>query len=98
MVNRFDLKQALPREFTDDAIQELHKHSRFKLTDASSIQISVEDRNRFQRSADMANAYGGDFLDQFQREVRMSKGRRTRTFIETRLAEMKGSSRGLSRD
>src|SRR5262245_15088842 len=34
----------------------------------------------------MANAYV-EFLDRFNREVRMTKGRRTRMFIEGRLAE-----------
>ncbi len=87
MVERFDLRRLYRTKFTVDAIKELHAHSRFRLTSASSIQISVEDRDR-KRAADMANAYV-EFLDRFNRDVRMTKGRRTRTFIETRLAEMK---------
>lgn len=87
MVNRFDLKRLYRTKFTEDAIRDLHRHTRFKLTEASSIQISVEDRDR-QRAADMANAYV-EFLDRFNREVRMTKGRRTRTFIEGRISEMK---------
>lgn len=87
MVERFDLKRLYKVKFTEDAVRELHEKSRFKLTEASSIRISVEDRDR-QRAANMANAYV-EFLDKFNREVRMTKGRRTRTFIETRLSEMK---------
>lgn len=87
MVNRFDLKRLYKRKFMEDAIRDLHRHTRFRLTQASTIQISVVDRDR-QRASDMANAYV-EFLDQFNREVRMTKGRRTRIFIEARLAETK---------
>lgn len=87
MVERFDLKRLYKVKFTEDAIQELHQHSRFRLTEAATIQISVEDRDR-NRAAEMTNAYV-EFLDRFNREVRMTKGRRTRTFIEARLAETK---------
>jgi hypothetical protein len=87
MVNRFDLKKLYKRKFMVDAIKDLHRHSRFKLTEAGSIQISVEDRSR-QRAADMTNAYV-ELLDRFNREVRMTKGRRTRLFVESRLTETK---------
>jgi tyrosine-protein kinase Etk/Wzc len=87
IVNRFDLKKVYKKKFMVDAVKELHKHTDFKLTDAGTIQVSVEDKNR-QRSADMANAYV-EFLDRFNREVRMTKGRRARLFLESRLAENK---------
>lgn len=87
MVNRFNLKKLYRKKFMMDAIKELHQHARFKLSDAGSIQIFVEDRNR-QRAADMANAYV-ELLDRFNREVRMTKGRRTRLFIEGRITETK---------
>jgi len=85
MVDRFDLKRRYKRKFMEDTIRELHRHSRFRLTPAGSIQISVEDRSPA-RAAEMANAYV-EFLDRFNREARMTKGRRTRLFIEDRLAE-----------
>jgi uncharacterized protein involved in exopolysaccharide biosynthesis len=87
MVNRFDLKHLYHKKFMIDAIKELRHHARFKQTLAGSIQISVEDRSP-QRAAAMANAYI-EFLDKFNREVRMTKGRRTRMFVETRLEETK---------
>jgi uncharacterized protein involved in exopolysaccharide biosynthesis len=49
--------------------------------------VSVEDRDP-KRAADMANAFV-EALDQFNRGVRMTKGRRTREFVETRLVETK---------
>lgn len=87
MVNRFDLKKLYRKKHMIDAIKELGRHVRLKLTQAGSIQIAVEDRDR-QRAAAMANAYV-EFLDKFNRQVRMTKGRRTRLFIEGRLAETK---------
>ena len=87
MVTRFDLKKLYKTKYTQDTIEELRQHARFKLTEAGTIQISVEDKNR-QRAADMANAYV-EFLDQFNRDARMTRGRRTRLFIEGRLAETK---------
>jgi tyrosine-protein kinase Etk/Wzc len=87
IVDRFGLKKLYKKKFMMDAIKELHTHTKFELTAAGSIHIDVEDRDR-QRAADMANAYV-EFLDQFNRQVRMTKGRRTRLFIESRLLEMK---------
>jgi uncharacterized protein involved in exopolysaccharide biosynthesis len=87
IVVRFDLKTLYKKKFTEDAIKELHRHASFKLTEAGTIRVAVEDKSR-QRAADMANAFIQS-LDQFNREVRTSKGRRTRMFIEGRLAENK---------
>jgi tyrosine-protein kinase Etk/Wzc len=87
VVERFNLKKLYNQKYTSDAVDELRDHVRFKLTMAGTIQIAVEDRDR-QRAADMANAYV-EFLDQFNRQVRMTKGRRTRLFIEARLVETK---------
>jgi len=85
MVERFHLRTRYKKKLMEDAIKELKAHARFKQTAAGTIQISVEDTDR-QRAADMANSYV-EFLDKFNREVRTSKGRRTRVFIEGRLAE-----------
>jgi tyrosine-protein kinase Etk/Wzc len=87
IVNRFDLRKLYKVKLMEDAIDELRGHARFKLTGAGTIQITVEDKDR-QRAADMANAYV-EFLDRFNRDVRMTKGRRTRLFIESRLIETK---------
>jgi tyrosine-protein kinase Etk/Wzc len=87
IVQRFNLKALYKKKLMDDALKELRGHTRFKLTGGGSIQISVEDRNR-QRAANMANAYV-ELLDRFNRETRMTKGRRARLFIESRLEENK---------
>ena len=85
MVDRFQLKKLYHKRFNEDAIKELLQHAKFKLTPAGTIQIAVEDQER-SRAAAMANAYV-ELLDRFNREQRMTKGRRTRLFIEGRLAE-----------
>src|SRR5262245_10785667 len=85
MVDRFDLKRLYKVKFMADAVKERGDHAKFKQTEGGTIQISVVDRDR-QRAADMANAYV-ELLDRFNRDVRMTKGRRTRMFIEGRLRE-----------
>ena len=85
VVRRFDLLNLYRRHFVEDAIKELGHHASFKITSSGTIEIAVEDRSP-QRAADMARAYI-ELLDRFNREVRMTKGRRTREFIQTRLAE-----------
>ena len=87
MVERFDLKTLYKRKYMEDALKELKRHSQFELTQAGTVKISVEDRDR-RRASDMASAYV-EFLDRFNREVRITKGRRTRMFIEGRLVETK---------
>jgi len=87
IVRRFDLKRVYDLEFTDQTLKELGSHVDMNLTAAGTISIAVEDRDR-QRAADMANAYV-EVLDRFNRETRMTKGRRTRLFLEARLADTK---------
>jgi uncharacterized protein involved in exopolysaccharide biosynthesis len=85
IVQRYDLKRLYKKKLMVDTVKELLSHARFKLTVAGTIQISVEDRDP-KRAAAMANTYV-ELLDQFNRQSRMSKGRRTRMFIEKRLAD-----------
>jgi tyrosine-protein kinase Etk/Wzc len=87
IVQRFDLMKRYKTKFMIDTVKELLRHAKFRLTQAGTIQISVEDRDP-QRAADIANSYI-EFLDRFTRESRMSKGRRTRIFVEERLNETK---------
>jgi uncharacterized protein involved in exopolysaccharide biosynthesis len=85
VVRRFDLKNRYRQKLTEDAVKELRSHAHFKMNQSGTISISVEDRDP-QRAVQMVNAYI-ELLDHFNREVRMSKGRRTRLFVEQRLAE-----------
>jgi len=90
LVERFDLRTVyrVPRE--DLAIRELHDRSSFTLGETGTIVVRVGDREP-KRAADLANAYAEE-LDRYNRENRMTKGRRTRLFVEARL---KDTRRGL---
>lgn len=85
IVSRFQLLKVYKQKFVEDAVKELDRHGKFKLTDAGTIDLSVEDRDP-KRAAAMLQAYI-DLLDQFNREVRSTKGRRTRIFVEERLKQ-----------
>lgn len=85
IVTRFDLQKRYRIKRRGDALLELHRHANFKLSEAGTLEIAVEDHDP-RRAAEMANAFV-DLLDRFNREVRMTKGRRTRMFLEQRLTE-----------
>ncbi len=83
MIRQFDLQHRYRVRYLSDAEKELRGHSRFKVSEAGFIQVSVEDRDPKQAAA-MTNAYV-DLLDRFNREMRMTRGRRVRMFVESRL-------------
>lgn len=83
MVRRFDLRTRYDKKLLDDVLRELATHTRFSVNDAGIIVIEAEDRDP-KRAAELANGYV-DVLDRFNREVRMTKGRRTREFVGQRL-------------
>ncbi|MEO5988423.1 MAG: GNVR domain-containing protein [Candidatus Eisenbacteria bacterium] len=87
MITDFGLKLLYKKKLDEDAIKELSLHTKFKLTEAGTIEITVEDRDP-KRAAAIANGYVVR-LDRFNREVRMTKGRRTREFLDRRLKEAK---------
>jgi len=83
VVRRFDLQARYKKKLLDDVLHELALHTRFSVNDAGIIVIEAEDRDP-RRAAELANGYV-DVLDRFNREVRMTKGRRTREFVGQRL-------------
>ena len=85
IVRQFDLRKLYHRKLVMDALKELSSHARFAVDPAGIITIQVEDRDA-KRAADIANAYIS-VLDRFNRDVRMTKGRRTREFVGQRLAD-----------
>ena len=85
IVNRFDLRKRYHKRLTEDAVKELRRHAGFSVNDAGLITVVVEDRDPRQAAA-MTTAFV-EALDRFNREARMTKGRRTREFVEQRLAE-----------
>lgn len=85
VAERFDLKKRYQKKYMQDVLKELREHTKFKLNESGTITLAAEDRNP-KVAADMVNAFI-ERLDHFNREVRMTKGRRTRQFVEARLDE-----------
>jgi uncharacterized protein involved in exopolysaccharide biosynthesis len=85
IVRRFDLRARYHKKLDFDALRELARHTHFEVDETGIILIDVEDRDP-RRAADMANAYI-EVLDRFNRDVRMTKGRRTREFVGKRLQD-----------
>jgi tyrosine-protein kinase Etk/Wzc len=83
LVDRFELQKVYDLKRREETIRELQGNSEFKLGESGTVIVRVEDRDP-KRAADLANAYAEE-LDRFNREIRMTKGRRTRLFVEQRL-------------
>ena len=85
IVRQFDLRRVYRRKLMVDALKELSAHTKFAVDPSGIITLQVEDRSP-RRAADVANAYVA-VLDRFNRDVRMTKGRRTREFVGQRLTD-----------
>ena len=84
LVSRFDLVRRYRQRDAEKALNELQSHTSLALGDEGTISIAVEDRDP-RTAAAMANAYIEE-LDNFNRLTRTSSARRTREFIQERLA------------
>jgi tyrosine-protein kinase Etk/Wzc len=88
LIKKFDLKKVYKKEFLEKTYKKLAERSEIKVSrDTQVISISVEDRDP-QRAADMANLYV-DALDQINRKVNITEGKRKRVFLERRLKKVK---------
>jgi tyrosine-protein kinase Etk/Wzc len=83
IVQRFDLIEIYKVKNEAAAIRKLRKRSSFGVDKTGTVFINAHDSDP-QRAADMANAFAEE-LDRFNREIRMTKGRRTREFVGERL-------------
>jgi uncharacterized protein involved in exopolysaccharide biosynthesis len=92
IVRRFDLKSRYHKKYMVDALKELKRHLKVKVDDVGMIIVTVEDKDP-QRAADMANTACA-LLDQFNREGRMTRGRRMREFVGARLDSTRGELAG----
>src|SRR5262249_49911823 len=89
LVDRFHLMSVYHVKTKEAAVNKLQKKSTFKVDESGDVLLTVSDRTS-QRPAQLANALI-DELDRFNRETRMTKGRRMRLFVETRLEDTKKS-------
>jgi len=87
VIHKCDLLRIYKVKSLERALGTLANQTSVEVSPQGLITLSVETRNPL-LSAEIANAYV-DELDKFNKEVNMTKGRRTREFIEKRLTEAK---------
>lgn len=85
IVQKFDLQKRYRLKSMEKTLRELKGHTKVKLNPDGTIKLSVEDRDA-QRAAEMTNAFIAA-LDRFNVEKRNSSARRTRAFLQARVAE-----------
>jgi uncharacterized protein involved in exopolysaccharide biosynthesis len=91
MVERFDLQRVYHQRSMEKTLKELRSHVRIALAPNGTISVAVEDRSR-ERAAQIANAMIEE-LDRFNVERRNFQAKRTRQFLERRVAETDSLSR-----
>lgn len=87
LVKKYNLMTVYKSKTMDDALRTFSRLAASSLTDQGIVAVTVEDRDP-QRAADIANSWVA-LLDDYNRNARMTAGRRTRMFVEGRLADTK---------
>ena len=93
IIDRFDLRKIYKKDTIEETRAKLDKHVSVAKSKEQIISITVEDRDP-ERAAMMANAFVG-VLDEVNKKVSMSNGRKTRLFVEQRLEEAKAGLAGV---
>lgn len=88
LIIKFNLKELYGKKYVEDVYAKLSDRSNIKITKQDQIiNVSVKDRDP-QRAAEMANAYV-EMLDQINRKLNITQGKRKRLFLEGRLKEVR---------
>jgi len=95
IVDQFRLVDVYHVKNGEDAAKRLEKRSVIKISNEGTISVAVKDRDR-DRAAGLANSYV-DQLDRFNREFRTFRARRTRQFLEYRVAQSDSILKSLER-
>lgn len=85
LIERYDLIDVYEADNLEMAIKALNRHRWIRVTDEGLIEVSVEARDP-QMAADMANT-SLEYLDEFNRDTRMTDGKKTVLFVEERIRE-----------
>ncbi len=83
IVDEFNLKEIYGKSLMTDAISALHAHTSFTLLENGLLKVSVEDRDP-NRASTIANRYV-ELLDEFNRELNVTRASKTREFIGSQL-------------
>jgi uncharacterized protein involved in exopolysaccharide biosynthesis len=84
-IRRFGLDRIYGRQGMDRTLQEFRRHFSVDAGRSGVVRLGFEDRNA-QRAADVTNFLVSE-LDRFNREVYSTRAKRTRVFLEGRLAD-----------
>lgn len=87
LINEFDLEKEYNAVLIEDALKALRAHTGFTLLENGVVIISFEDRDPT-RAAAIANRYV-ELLDEFYRELNVSRASKTVKFIGEQLEERK---------
>ncbi len=88
LIEKFNLKDLYGKKYIEDVYAKLQDRSSFIISKKDQIiTVSVLDRDP-KRAAAMANAYV-DMLDQTNRNLNITQGKRKRLFLEDRLQEVR---------
>lgn len=91
VIRRYDLMKVYGKKSMEPTVKEFRSHCKVALAPDGTITVSVEDRSR-ERAAQMANTLVEE-LDRFNVERRNFQAKRTRIFLERRVAETDSLSR-----
>jgi len=87
IVQKFGLQQSYRSRNLDLALKEFKHHYGVEVNKAGILEVTVEDRDP-QRAADMANFAVAE-LDDFNQRTFNARARRTREFLDVRLADVR---------
>lgn len=85
LIEEFGLEKLYKTRTRDEALRRLSERTTTRVTDEGLVVLTVTDRDP-KRSAAIANRHV-ELLDRFNREVRTTRGGRTREFIARRIEE-----------
>jgi uncharacterized protein involved in exopolysaccharide biosynthesis len=85
LIDEFDLAEEYKAGIIEDALTALHSHTGFTLLENGIVIVSFEDKDP-QRAADVANRYV-ELLDEFNRELSVTRASKTKEFIERQMQE-----------
>ncbi len=85
LIDEFDLFEVYEVSLVEEAMAELHSNTSYTLLENGLIIVRFEDKDP-RRAAEIANRYIG-LLDEFNRQLNVSRATKTREFIEGQLVE-----------
>jgi uncharacterized protein involved in exopolysaccharide biosynthesis len=94
LIEKYDLQTVYKVANPDDALGAFSRLARCGFTDRGIVQVTVEDRDPA-RAAAIANDWV-KLLDEYNKNARMTAGRRTRIFVERRLDETRQALQGAA--